>query len=60
MMEYSEKTVLMKCEKCKYQEQVPLWILDELESYDAKGEERVMYCPKCDALMKEVKLNIYA
>lgn len=58
-MEYSEKNVLMKCESCKYQEQVPLWILDELGSYDTKKEEKVMYCPECDKLMKEVKLNIY-
>ena len=30
MTEHTEKSVLMKCKDCKYEEQVPEWVLEEL------------------------------
>lgn len=42
----------MKCTKCRYQENVPEWVLEELEFGRRDGSYR-MACPNCDSLMLE-------
>jgi len=50
-----EKNVLMKCSRCKYEELVPLWVLEELDEFTPNQiGKRSMCCPKCDANMYEV------
>ena len=52
MTEHTEKSVLMKCKDCKYEEQVPEWVLEELALGDhSSGYE--MSCPNCDGTMVE-------
>ena len=40
MTEHTEKSVLMKCKDCRYEEQVPEWVLEEL----ALGDHSSGYC----------------
>ena len=52
MTEHTEKSVLMKCKDCKYEEQVPEWVLEELALGD-HGSGYEMCCPNCDGTMVE-------
>ena len=52
MTEHTEKSVLMKCKDCRFEEQVPEWVLEEL----ALGDHSIGYemsCPNCDGTMVE-------
>lgn len=51
-MSDTEKIVLMKCAKCGYEEEVPEWVLQELNEFD-NDEEYQMICPECEAVMYE-------
>ena len=47
MSDYTEKSVSMKCKHCGYEEDVPQWVLDELNEFsDDKSYQ--MICPECD------------
>lgn len=52
MTESTETLVLMKCTRCGYQENVPEWVLEELE-FGRKNDSYRMACPRCDRLMLE-------
>ena len=43
----------MKCAKCGYEEEVPEWVLQELNEFD-NDEEYQMICPECEAVMYEM------
>lgn len=61
MKETTEKSVLMKCKTCNYQEEVPEWVMEELEEFSPSGKEgRTMICPECDRIMYEVAVNLKA
>lgn len=51
-MSDTEKTVLMKCVKCGTEEEVPEWVLEELNEFDSDDEYQMM-CPECNGLMLE-------
>lgn len=52
MSDYTEKSVLMKCKKCGYEEEVPQWVLDELNEF-SDDKTYQMICPECDDTMFE-------
>ena len=52
MTEHTEKSVLMKCKDCRYEEQVPELLLEELALGD-RSSEYEMSCPNCDGTMVE-------
>ena len=52
MSDYTEKTVLMKCKNCGYEEEVPQWVLDELNEASNDNTYQ-MCCPECDDTMFE-------
>ena len=52
LTETQKKSVLMKCKDCKYEEQVPEWVLDEL-ALGEYGSGYEMCCPNCDGTMVE-------
>lgn len=57
MSDLTEPNVLMKCKKCGYEEEVPLWVLDELNEFSDDSLYQ-MCCPECDDIMFEKgKLN---
>lgn len=51
-MSDTEKTVLMKCVKCGNEEEVPEWVLEELNEFESDDEYQMM-CPECNGLMLE-------
>ena len=52
MSDYTEKSVSMKCRHCGYEEDVPQWVLNELNEFsDDKSYQ--MICPECDDTMFE-------
>ena len=52
MSDYTEKSVSMKCKHCGYGEDVPQWVLNELNEFsDDKSYQ--MICPECDDTMFE-------
>lgn len=52
MSDYTEKSVSMKCKKCGYEEEVPQWVLDELNEFSDDNTYQ-MICPECDDTMFE-------
>lgn len=49
MSDYTEKSVSMKCKHCGYEEDVPQWVLDELNEFsDDKSYQ--MICRECEEL----------
>lgn len=42
----------MKCKKCGYEEEVPQWVLDELNEF-SDDKTYQMICPECDDTMFE-------
>ena len=52
MIDYTEKNVLMKCNHCGYEEEVPQWVLDELNEF-SDDKTYQMICPECDNTMFE-------
>lgn len=50
MNENTESSVLMKCEHCRYEERVPIWILEELNEFTSDKTFQ-MCCPECDHTM---------
>ena len=51
MIDPTEKSVLMKCANCQYEEMVPEWVLEELME-DKSGGYDIM-CPVCNGTMYE-------
>ncbi len=47
MIEIIDKTVLMKCETCGYEEEVPLADIELLREFSAPFEEDHLLCPLC-------------
>ena len=47
MIDNIEKTVLMKCEACSYQEEVPISTLERLKNLPPKADEYKILCPFC-------------
>ena len=47
MIENIEKTVLMKCEVCGYQEEVPIATLERLRDLPPVSDEYKILCPFC-------------
>lgn len=47
----------MKCKNCGYEEQVPLWVLEELHEFN-NDESYEMCCPNCDDTMYEKNKTI--
>lgn len=49
-----DETVLMKCERCGYEEEVPLWVLEELAEADG-DKELSCCCMKCSRGTMHIK-----
>ena len=49
MTDSTEENVLMICRKCRYEEDVPVWVLEEL--CDKTKDGYVMACPNCGKKM---------
>ena len=47
MTDSIEKTVLMRCEVCGYQEEVPVSTLEKLKNLPPVSEEYKIMCPFC-------------
>ena len=47
MIDNIEKTVLMKCEACSYQEEVPISTLERLKNLPPVSDEYKILCPFC-------------
>lgn len=47
MTDNIEKTVLMKCEVCGYQEEVPVSTLEKLKNLPPASDEYKIMCPFC-------------
>ena len=47
MIDNIEKTVLMKCEVCLYQEEVPVSTLEKLKNLPPVSDEYKVLCPFC-------------
>lgn len=56
MTERIEKRVLMKCKQCGYEEQVPEWLLFELNPNPRKIKK--MMCPECNKTMVDKKAGV--
>ena len=41
-----DETVLMKCDRCGYEEDIPVWVLEELAEADGDSEHQCD-CMKC-------------
>lgn len=52
MSDYTEKSVSMKCKKCGYEEEIPQWILEELNKFSDDVSYQ-MICPACEDTMFE-------
>ena len=46
----AESSILMKCENCGYKEEVPVWILEELNEF-SDDKTYQMCCPRCNHTM---------
>lgn len=55
----TEKTVLMKCKHCGYEERGPQWVLDELNEF-SEDKSYQMICPECDNTMFDNKKMMQA
>ena len=53
MTENTEKKVLMKCESCGYQEEVPVSTLETLRNLPPASDEYKILCPFCLSDMYE-------
>ena len=47
MTDNIDRTVLMKCEVCGYQEEVPLTTLEQLKDLPPASDEYKILCPFC-------------
>ena len=47
MIDNIEKTVLMKCERCGYQEEVPISTLEKLKDLPPVSDVYKILCPFC-------------